>query len=293
MQILLLVLGLVGVSLSGPIMAATAAPALAIALWRNLLATAVLSPVVAIHHRGELRQQTGRSRMLAAFAGVMLAGHFAFWVTSLKLTSVAAAVAILSMQVLWVIVFDAWRGHRASPGVLIGAALAVAGVVFISGVDLNVSTAAIVGDLFALLGGMFAAAYVVVGASVRETLSTTSYTFWCYGVAAVTLLIACLVADVPLWGWSSRAWFLIVAVTVSAHLLGHSIFNHLLGTMSPVVISLVLLMEVPMAALIAAFALGESLPLGTYLGLTLILGGLAVVTRASGDKPGEQTLTVD
>jgi len=64
---------------------------------------------------------------------------------------------------------------------------------------------------------------------------------------------------------------------VCAQLVGHTAFNHLLATMSPLLVSMIILLEIPGAALLAAVFLGETLPAGTYAGLALILAGLAVV----------------
>lgn len=233
MNVLLAMVAVVGVSLSGPLMAATAAPALAIAFWRNAMATGLITPFALTRHRAQLAGQDRHGRLLTLAAGVALAAHFATWVAALKLTSVAAATALVSMQVLFVIAIDALRGRRASSAVVVGSLLAVGGVLAISGVDLGVSHDAVVGDLLALAGGMFAAIYVTVGARVRETLSTTAYTFACYGSCALILLVVCLSAGVPLGGWSADAWLKIVAVMVCAQFLGHSIINHLLAVMSP------------------------------------------------------------
>lgn len=62
-----------------------------------------------------------------------------------------------------------------------------------------------------------------------------------------------------------------------AQLLGHTVFNHLLAVISPLVVSMTILLEIPGAAILAAIFLGEELPGGTYAGLAVILGGLAVV----------------
>src|SRR3954468_17041231 len=61
--------GIVAVSTPGPLMAATAAPAVAIAFWRNGLATAVLLPWTLARHRTELTGMRGRERRLAVVAG--------------------------------------------------------------------------------------------------------------------------------------------------------------------------------------------------------------------------------
>jgi drug/metabolite transporter (DMT)-like permease len=274
---LLAIIAVLGVSASGPLMAGTAAPALAIAFWRNAAGTMALAPFAMTRNRDELRAQDRRGWRTTAFAAAMLAAHFATWVSALKLTSVAAATALVTTQLVWVVLIDRIRGRRTTRGVLAGMALAVAGVVVISGVDFNISTRALGGDLLAISGGLFAALYLIAGSEVRETWSTTAYTFACYGICAVLLLIACLVAGVDLAGFSAKTWLLIAAVTVSAQLLGHSLLNHLLAVMSPGVISLLLLLEVPGAALLAGIFLDQTPPFGVYVGLALILAGLAVV----------------
>ena len=276
-DIALALVGVLGVSASGPLMAGIGAPALAIAFWRNAMATAALLPVAAATRRVELRSLTRRQLVVTGVAGVMLAAHFATWVTSLKLTSVASATALVCLQVAWVVLIARTRGHPVTAEVLIGLAVSLAGVLIVSGVDVSVSTRALVGDLLALLGGLFAAVYTTLGSALRQTLSTTAYTTLCYGTCALVLLVVCLVTRVPLSGYGGDAWLGLVAVTMAAQLLGHSVFNHLLAVMSPTLVSLVLLLEVPGAALLAAVFLRQAPPVGVYAGLVLIVVGLAVV----------------
>ena len=103
--------GVVGVSMSGPIMAgATASPALAIAFWRNGLGALAVSPF-AWRARHELARLTRRQLGLCLLAGVMLAAHFATWTTSLRMTSVASATALVCLQVAWVVVITRLSGE--------------------------------------------------------------------------------------------------------------------------------------------------------------------------------------
>ncbi|MGH1562069.1 DMT family transporter [Mumia sp. DW29H23] len=287
MTVLLAVVAVLGVSLSGPLMAGTQAPALAIAFWRNALAEVVLLPVAATRRRRELRAITRADLRTCLFAGAALAAHFATWVSALKLTSVAAATALVSMQVGWIALIDRLRGKRIRLGVAVGLAISFAGVLVITGVDLTLSRDALVGDVLALVGGLTAAVYTVAGARARESLTTTAYTVLCYGACAAILLAVCVVGGVPLVGFEAEAWAGIVAVTVTAQLLGHSVINHLLAVMSPMVVSLVLLLEVPGAAILAAAMLGQAPGVGVYAGLALILGGLAVVVTRRPPARGE------
>jgi drug/metabolite transporter (DMT)-like permease len=120
----------------------------------------------------------------------------------------------------------------------------------------------------------------VTGAKVRRSLSTTSYAALCYGGCAVLLLVLCLATGTELVRLEPAAWLGIAAVTVLAQLMGHTVFNHLLAVMSPMLVSLLILLEIPGAAILAAVFLGQAPPAGTYAGLVLILAGLAVVVLA-------------
>ncbi|MGH3459359.1 DMT family transporter [Aeromicrobium sp.] len=274
----LAIVAVLGVSASGPLMAGIAAPAFAIAFWRNAAATVLIAPVAVARSRAELSRLGRRHWMATALAGTALAAHFATWVSALKLTSVAAATALVAAQIVWVVLYDRMRGVRLAPLVVLGLGLAVAGVLVVTGVDFALSSRALAGDALAVAGGFFAAVYLVAGQSVRTRLSTTGYTVACYGICALILGVLCVATGTDLTGFSTRTWLLIAAVTVSAQLLGHSLLNHLLAVMSPIVISLLLLLEVPCAALLAGVFLGQSPAWGVYLGLAMILAGLAVVT---------------
>jgi drug/metabolite transporter (DMT)-like permease len=282
--VLLLAVAVVAVSLSGPLMAAMVVPPLAIAFWRNAMATTALAPVALVRRRAELTDLDGpRTRLLAA-AGVALAVHFAGWVTALTLTSVASATAIVCLQIAWVVLWELARGARYGAGMVVGLVVAFSGVLVVSGVDLTVSRDALLGDLLALVGGVAAAAYMILGARARASTSTTTYTFVCYGACAAVLAAACVAAGQPLAGYAADQWLLLLLVTATAQLLGHSLLNHAVADVGPMVISLVLLLEVPGAALLAALIVHQTPPPAAVVGLVLVLTGMAmVIVRQRGD----------
>lgn len=272
---------IVAVSTSGPLIAATAAPALAIAFWRNAMASGVLLPVVVLRCRAELAGLDRRERRLAALAGLLLALHFATWIPSLDYTSVASATALVATQPVWAALLSRVRGVPVSRAVWIGIGVAMAGVVLLTGVDLQTSARALVGDLLALAGGVFAAAYVVAGSEIRRSVSTTTYTFLCYSTTALLLLVACVAGRQQLAGYDAETWIKLAALTAGAQLLGHSLFNRVLRSTSATVVSLAVLLEIPGAALIAAVFLGQTPPLLAIPAAVLLLAGLALVIRSS------------
>jgi drug/metabolite transporter (DMT)-like permease len=290
---LLAAVGVLGVSASGPLMAGLTVPALAIAFWRNALATAVLVPVAGLTARPDLARVTAREAALVVLAGVALAAHFATWIASLKLTSVASATALVCLQAAWVVLLSRMRGEAVGRMVVAGLGVAFAGVLVVSGVDLALSRDAVTGDVLALAGGFFGALYTLLRSALRRSLSTTTYTTLCYATCASVLLAACLLGGHALSGYAPGDWAGLVAVTVAAQLLGHSVFNHLLATMSPTTVSLVVLLEVPGAAALAAVLLGQAPPVAVYLGVALIVLGLALVVSARRRERGPVEAPLD
>ena len=281
-DVLLMVVGVLAVSTSGPLIAATVAPALAIAFWRNAMATGVIAPYALWRHRGELLAMGRRELVLALAAGVLLAAHFATWVPSLRYTSVASSTALVAVQPVWTALVAARLGQHVPRRAWLGMAVAFAGVLVLTGVDLSLSGRALFGDLLALVGGIFAALYVSAGSEARRSMSTTAYTLICYGLCSVILLVVCLVGGQDLGGYDGSTWLKLVALTVGAQLLGHSVFNIVLRTTSPTVVSMSLLFEMPGAALIAAVWLGQSPPWGVLPAAALLLAGVALVISSGG-----------
>jgi drug/metabolite transporter (DMT)-like permease len=278
-DLVLLVVAIGGISMSGPLIAATAAPALAIALWRNALGAGFASIVAVATRLGELRSVSRRTWATSAFAGLALAAHFATWVPSITMTTVASSTALVSTQSIFTAFIAQATGRHLPRQAWVGIAVAILGTALITGADIGLSARSVAGDLLALAGGLFAAIYVTAGGRARQSVSASSYTAICYTVCAVTLLVVCLIGRVHLTGFSADAWLKIVLVTICAQLLGHSLFNVVLRSTSPTLVSLAILFETPGAALVAYFWLHQRPPATALPGFVLLIGGLALVAR--------------
>lgn len=276
-----LAVAVLGISSSAPLIAYAAAPALAIAFWRNALAVGVLAPVSVTHRRAELgRLLTRRDGLVSVLAGTALAAHFGLWVPSVKLTSVAAATALVATQPVWQGLIARAQGRRLPRAVWAGIAVAVAGAVAATGADFTVSGQAVAGDLLAAGGGLAAAVYTAAGERVRATTSTTTYTTVCYGVCTGLLGVVCLTGTVPLAGYDTTAWLAIAALVAGPQLLGHSMFSYALRRVSATTVSVLILLEVPGAALIGWLWLGQLPPPAAWPGLVTLVAGVTVVILA-------------
>ncbi len=272
------------VSTSGPLIAATVAPALAIAFWRNALGAAATASVSMSRAkvRAEVRALSRREVRLILAAGLLLAAHFACWTPSLSYTSVASATALVCAQPVWTALGTRLAGRPVPGRTWAGIGISLAGVLLLTGADLQVSGRALYGDLLAIVGGILAAAYTAAGAEVRKSVSTAVYTTLCYSICAAVLLVAGLAAGVRMTGFDGETWLKILALTAGAQLLGHTLFNRVVGRVGATVVSTAILLEVPGAALIAAVFLDQSPPATVIPAALLLIAGVAVVVRAQG-----------
>jgi drug/metabolite transporter (DMT)-like permease len=280
-EVALMGVAVVGISLSGPLTALVVAPALAIAFWRNAAGAAAMLPVLLTRERATLRGLRVRDLRSSGVAGLFLAAHFAAWLPSLSMTTVAASIALVTTTPVWTTLIARMSGVRLPAQVWWGLALAVVGAALIAGVDFTVSPRAVAGDALALLGAIAAAGYVLAGARARERLATSAYAVACYSTCAVVLVLAALIVDVPLTGFSARDWWLIAAITFVAQLLGHTLFNLVVSSVGPTIVSLAILLEVPGSLIVALVLLDQAPPLLALPGMLAVVVGVALVVRAS------------
>jgi drug/metabolite transporter (DMT)-like permease len=281
----LLGVAVAAVSTSAPLIAGADAPTLAIAFWRNALSLPVLA-LWLVSRRAERagwRDRSARDRRLSRLSGMFLAAHFATWIPSLSFTSVASSVALVATQPVWAALIARQRGEHIGRGTWAGIGLALAGTIVLTGVDLSISARALGGDLLALVGGMLAAAYFTVGGELRQRISTVGYALSCYATASVVLLAVCLVGRQPLSGYDGGAWLAIVGLVVGPQLLGHTIANLVLRSLSATAVSVAILFEILGATLIARVAFGETPPAGAWPAGVLIVAGVVLVLRSEED----------
>jgi drug/metabolite transporter (DMT)-like permease len=280
-HVALLVLGVAAVSTSAPLIRLADAPPLAVAFYRNAFAAAVLLPIALVGRRGELRGLVGRDALALTMAGALLAIHFAAWIPSVALTTVAASTVLVTSQSVWAAVGGRLVfGERIAGAAVAGIVLALAGAVLISGFDFAVSTRAFLGDLLALLGAVTAAGYLLTGRRLRQRLSLPTYAGAVYGVCAVLLLVAMLVVGTPVAGYEPRVWLLFALMAAGPQILGHTVFNYLLREVDATVVAVAIMGEPVGASLLALALFGEVPPVSAVVGGVLILAGIYVAVVA-------------
>lgn len=273
--------GVLAVSWAAILVRVADAPPLAIAAWRLVLAGAVTAGFALARRRREVAA-LGRSALLhLAGAGLALSVHFATWIASLRLTSVASSVALVTTVPVWVALLSrAFLGERIAPRVVLGITLAVVGGVAMAGGGVSLGRAALLGDLLALAGALAAAVYFFLGRRVRAGLSLGAYVGVVYPVAAAGLVALALVAGAPLRGYGARTWAALALLAIVPQLIGHSLLNWSLRWLSGTFVAVTILAEPVVSILLAIPVLGER-PTGIQMaGGAVLLAGVALAAWA-------------
>ena len=274
----LLTLVIIGIGTSGPVIALSTMPILALIFWRNLGGFFLVLPWA--FRELDLSKPEVRVGIRFAFlSGIALALHFIGFFIAMRYTSVAVGTALTALQPIFAAYFVKRLGGTIPQRAWTGMSIAFIGVVIITGVDLTISRRAFLGDLAAIACAALAAMYVVLGARARETVSTATYTSIAYLTCALISLCFALAVDTELFDFDSREWLLLIALIAGAQILGHTILNFTLKSLSPAIASLVVFFEVPVSAILAFWWLNQLPPLGTVPGLILILVGCRVFLR--------------
>jgi drug/metabolite transporter (DMT)-like permease len=289
--VLWMVVGVVAISTSPILIRLAAVPALALAFWRCLAGAAVLAPFARRGRAGGL--QRGDLARLGT-AGVFLAAHFALWNASLALTSVGAATTLVSCTPLFVGIGARFLGEAPGRRTWAGIVLATVGAVVIgvsdalagpvAGAGATTGASGLLGDVLAFAGAAAVAVYLLIGRVMRRRLPVSTYAASVYGTAAAVLLPACLLTGSSLGGYAAGSWLAVAGVVVGPQLLGHTVFNSLLTSVSATVVSVVLLIE-PVGATALAWLLFHELPAaGFWVGAPLVLAGswLAIIGEQAG-----------
>ncbi len=274
---IILFIGVFFTSISSILIKYTVSHPFAVSFYRMLFAFLLMTPFFLA---GLLRRRYtlpgARDLVRILLAGLFLGAHFATWISSLRYTSVASSVVLVSTHPVLVLLLGAlFLKEAVPPGGWIYVALVVAGTALLSAGDIGGGREMLLGDLLALSGGVCVALYILIGRSVRARVSLVPYTFMVYGISALVLLIIMLIAGVPLAGYPPGELSLFFALALFCTLGGHSLYNYALKYLAAGLVSVSVLME-PVIATVLALILFQEMPAPfSFAGAVLIVYGIS------------------
>jgi drug/metabolite transporter (DMT)-like permease len=260
-------------------------PAIMIATYRLCIASAVLLAIFKI--RGlSLRGIEGKDLFLSLLGGIFLSLHFITWITSLKYTSVASSVVLVTTNPIFVGILS-WFFLKEKQNIelILGIVLCFLGSVLIALGDsgmhgtTTLTDKALTGDLLALAGAVMASGYLIVGSRARERLDILTYITVVFSISAIVLLITSLVLHIPFTGYKPDSYIFLVLLAVVPQLIGHTSFNWALKHLKTSMVAITILGEPIGATILAYLFFKESIGRFQLLGMTLIFTAIIIASR--------------
>ncbi|MGI6365147.1 MAG: DMT family transporter [Bacillota bacterium] len=255
--LLVLALGVVGVSFSAIFVRMTSAPATVTAFYRLFFTCLLLTPL-ALRNRRQFRALNKGDLLLCLLSGMFLSFHFVLWFASLGLTSISSAALLVNIHPL-LVVGAGWRlfGEKFRPSALPWAGLAVAGMAVLGWGDFQSGGTALSGNLLAAAGAAMLAGYYLLGRIARARISISAYSLLVYGTSALLLLAYNLASSAPLSGFPATDWLAFAGLAVLPTLCGHTLLNWALKYLPASAISVGVLGEPIIATILALPFYGE------------------------------------
>ena len=284
---IMIVVGIIGISLSAIFVKFSQAPSAVTAAWRLVWTVLLMTPVTlgSKQVRRELFSVSRKTAVFSILSGLFLAIHFVMWFESLHHTSVASSATIVCTEVIWVSIgFCLFLKGKLSARAMTAIAVTLLGSFMIAWADSAAGGRHLYGDALALGAAIAVAVYTLLGREVRKETSTTVYTYLCYSGCAAVLLVMCLVQGMGLFDYGISGIVVGLTLAVFSTILGHSIFSWCLKYFSPSFVSASKLCEPVASAIMAGFLFGEVPTVLQVAGGVLILGGVLYYSRLESAK---------
>ncbi len=285
--IIMILVGVLGISLSSILVRYSTAPSALTAAWRLLWTVLLMTPVVLAKRtvRKEMTELKTKTVVLSVLSGLFLAVHFAVWFESLRHTSVASSTTIVCTEVIWVSLgYALILKGRLSVKAVMAIAVTLLGSIVIAFSDSFSGESHFYGDVLALIAAVAVAVYTLLGRIVRNSTSTTVYTYIVYTACALVLTGVCLLQGYGFFAYGISAILVGLLLAVFSTILGHSIFSWCLRYFSPSFVSASKLCEPVAAAAMAALLFGERMTWLQGIGSVLILGGVLYYSKTEASE---------
>jgi drug/metabolite transporter (DMT)-like permease len=276
--IFLLFIGITAVSTASIFVKLCDAPALIISTYRMVFASLILMPWAG--YQKVWRGWKKGDLIWFIFSGTLLSFHFASWIASLKYTSVASSVVLVTTHPIFVgIGSRLFLKESLGLNLILGIGLSVIGSGLIGYGDFALSKEALMGDGLALLGALAASGYFLVGRKMRKNQDLLSYIFPVYSTAGLVLILLSLLFQKPFFGYSSSTYLFLLLLAIIPQLIGHTTFNWALKYLSASMVAITILGEPIGSTILAYFVLGEGLTFWKILGGIFIFAGILIASK--------------
>ncbi|MGD1903938.1 MAG: DMT family transporter [Geitlerinemataceae cyanobacterium] len=234
--------------------------------------------------------------ILLVAVGAIATTSLVLWAMSLTRTSVANSVLLNNLTPLFTSL-GGWLflGQTFDRRFLLGLGIALGGAIALGASDLHLGGETLWGDGYALLSAAFLATYFLLAERLRDRFSATTILLWRCSVGLIILFPLVLLTEggqffpTTLSGWGAA-----IALGIICEGLGQRLLASSFELFSSSFISLFLLLEPPLSALLAWAIFGEQMGAANWVSLGIVSIGLYIAqssdtaTASMGDTPSDR-----
>jgi len=265
-------------------------PSIMIASYRLTISSIILL-IIAKAKGVEFFSFTKKQLTLALLGGIFLSLHFFFWISSLKFTSVASSVVLVTTNPIFIGIFSYFFLKEKQPleimyGIILsflGSFILVIGDSGLQGLTIK-NTSYLFGDFLALLGAIMVSGYLIIGSILRKNVDILPYISLVYTFSALILLMTSICLKVPFFGYSSSSYVYLFLLAIIPQLIGHTAFNWALRHLRTNMVAITILGEPIGASILAYFIFGELIKPIQSLGIVLIFLAIFISSK-KGKRP--------
>jgi len=228
---------------------------------------------------------TGKQWVLLGSVGAIATISLVLWAISLQYTTVAKSVLLNNLTPIFT-TLGSWLvlGKTFDSKFLVGLTIAVAGAITLGIEDVSgAAEGSLIGDLYALLSAVFLGIYFLIVEQLRLRFSATTILLWRCAVGSVILIPITFLAEGQLFPTTQTALLAVIGLGLISEGLGQRLVADSMNVFSSSFVSLFLLLEPIVSAILAWFIFLEHLTVTTWLGFAVVLTGiyLAQSSKAS------------
>ncbi len=245
--------------------------------YRLLFATIAIIPVWM--YRG-IRMPVRKDVLLIMAGAFFFAVDLLLWNTAIPLTTAATATLLANNSPVWLGLITVIVLRRKLPGKFwLGLLVAITGLNVLIGIDSWRTMQFNTGDMLSLLAGVFYAIYLLYTMEVRKRVNTVTFMSLSLLFMVLMMFFVNLLMGNSFTGYSSRTWLSLSGLGLVSHFGGWLCINYALGHLQGSNVSVTLLAQSVVTAIMGMVVLGEYLSVHQVVGGAIILSGIYIVNR--------------
>lgn len=270
-----LIVGILGISIFPVLIKLGYSSGLISAFYRMAIAFVVLFPIVV--WRGKFQWPPRKMLLLAVLSGILFGSDVSVWNIAIQESTATQASLLTNLSPIWVgMATFFFLKNKPTRNFWIGTAVALAGMVIIVGFRFFTQLQFDRAFLFGLLSGVFYAAYIMVSKAVLERTDITTFMLINLLSSSIFLGIVNSWAGEAFYGFHNKAWFILVVQAVVCQLMAWLALSYALRHIRATRVSLSLLSQAFITALLAWVFLNETITVQMVVGGMVLLLGIGI-----------------